>query len=326
MLCLQVVPVNAHHGGGVSGVTGIGLAGPILTIPAYTLPEGKFLFGTGINYTHADRFSRSKINQFLRNGTKSHNTGDILTPSLFAAYGLSDKLTILFDYPYQIKYDIDSTISGFELKQGNSIGFGDLTVLGQYKFLDKEKHGLQSALLLGLKIPTGETDERDSFGIRIAADEQPGSGSWDPLFGLAVSKSLPKSFSAHSNVMYKLTTDGSQNTDVGDLFNYNLAIAHRVGPESGVLQKVFPKHLLGQDLLWDLVLEFNGQWSETVEVNNIEDINHGGNLIFLSPGIRLVMNDDLVFNLASSVQVFEDLNGNQTDPDLQLSFSISKLF
>ena len=50
----------AHHGGECN-VSGPGLSGPIITIPAYTLPKGEKYFGAGINYTNFNTFSDSRL-------------------------------------------------------------------------------------------------------------------------------------------------------------------------------------------------------------------------------------------------------------------------
>ena len=40
---------QAHHGG--EGLNGVGIAGPIITIPAYTLPKGVKFINTLTDYT-----------------------------------------------------------------------------------------------------------------------------------------------------------------------------------------------------------------------------------------------------------------------------------
>ena len=48
--------------------------------------------------------------------------------------------------------------------RGNTSGFGDVTVLGQYRFLNNQASGTQAAVLFGVKAPTGATNLVDPFG------------------------------------------------------------------------------------------------------------------------------------------------------------------
>src|SRR6185312_3855984 len=111
--------------------------------------------------------------------------------------------------------------------RGDTAGLGDASVLGQYRFLENKATGTEAALLLGAKLPTGKTNTYDVFGERFEAEFQPGSGSWDGLFGLAVTQRAgPWSFDA--NVLYQLVTKGALDTDLGDRFLYNAAVSYRI--------------------------------------------------------------------------------------------------
>ena len=88
--------------------------------------------------------------------------------------------------------------------------------------------------MLGVKVPTGVTDRHTDTGELVDAEFQPGTGSWDGLFGLAATKRIgPWSFDA--NVLYILATEGTQDTDLGDRFQYNAAVSYRIlgGPQAG---------------------------------------------------------------------------------------------
>ncbi len=318
-------PARAHHGAEAS-ISGARLAGPIITLPALTLPKKRFYIGAGMGYTNFDRFDFNQRRAFNRKRIHSHNNGDILSPFISGGYGITDDLSLILTMPYVIKLNVQSTINGITLNQGDAIGFGDLTAIAQYRFYKNKKHGLHMAAIAGIKIPTGDTNDKDGFGVKIAADDQAGTGSWDPIMGLAVSKEF-KHLSAHASGVYKLATEGSQNTVSGDLVSYGFALAHRVEKNNDYfLSKVFPQHLLGSDLDWDLVMEMNGQWSENVQVNGSRDNNHGGNLLYLTPGLRMILNEKWVANVAPSIQVLSDLSGKQSDPEFQLTFSISRVF
>jgi hypothetical protein len=81
---------------------------------------------------------------------------------------------------------IDDEESGV-VKLGDSKGIGDASLYGLYRFVNNEQTGLQVSVLGGVKMPTGDTKEKTKEGDRFEAEHQPGSGSWDPLFGIGVS-------------------------------------------------------------------------------------------------------------------------------------------
>ena len=110
--------------------------------------------------------------------------------------------------------------------RGDTEGVGDLTLFGQYRFYGQDT-GLQASLLTGIKTPTGETGERDNQGELFEAEFQPGSGSWDPMLGLALSQAQGR-WSVDGNVLYTIATEGTQHTDLGDRFHYNGAVTYRL--------------------------------------------------------------------------------------------------
>jgi hypothetical protein len=78
------------------------------------------------------------------------------------------------------------------------------------------------------------TDRRNNQGELFDAEFQPGSGSWDVLFGLAYTKRFG-AWPFDANVLYMLVTEGVQNTDLGDRFLYNAAISYRLTREASTV-------------------------------------------------------------------------------------------
>lgn len=151
-------------------------------------------------------------------------------------------------------------------------GIGDMTIMGQYRLPEFPETKIQAAILFGAKTPTGDTTVdsgtatiTNSGGFTrtfeselLETENQPGSGSWDGIFGMAFSRSFG-SLSVDSSFLYTLVTEGSQDTDLGDVVNYNLALSYSLG------EWIVP--VLSKP--WDLVLELNGEWRDELEV--IED-------------------------------------------------------
>jgi hypothetical protein len=147
-----------------------------------------------------------------------------------------------------------------------------------------------------MKIPSGETNETDIEGVRFETEFQPGTGSWDPIAGLAARKELGK-VSVTAGFLYSFATEGAQDTDLGDFLDYGAALSYRA---------------LNGKMRWDLIMEANGKWQQRQEIGGVEDPNSGGNIIYLSPGTRLCWKR-LSLYLSLGFPILQDLNGVQTD-------------
>lgn len=328
--CGLTLKCLAHHGGEVS-INGPGISGPIITIPARTLPKKKFFIGTGINYTNSNEFTNIELTRLDKRSEHIHNTRHFFIPSLSLGYGLTDNVFFGLSVPYIFKYDIRTSFNGMAIEQGNSIGIGDITFLSEYRFLKKENIDLHSAIITGVKIPSGVRRVKDDQGLLFEADDQPGTGSWEPFVGLALSKGF-KHLSLDANGLYRFSTRGTKDIIVGDMVSFNIAVSHRVTDR--YLKKIFIEKLSNKTLDWDLILEANGHWSEKPGFNinlpfghtSFRDENHGGLLIYLTPGIRVIFDKKWVSNFAVSFSTIEYLNGRQRAPSVRLVFGLTRIF
>ncbi|HUJ36396.1 MAG TPA: hypothetical protein VLW88_01820 [Hyphomicrobium sp.] len=343
---LASAPASAHHAGGVGNALG---AGPIVTISASTLEAGHSVGAVTLDYQSLSGLS----DETLINATasmppgspESNNVHDLRTIQAYAishAYGVSNDFMVALRLPYVRRIGIreseEQMPGDFEVEDfGPADGIGDLTLFGQYRFFHQDKTEL--AALFGLKTPTGRTDVHTRQGDLFDAEFQPGSGSWDPLLGLAWSHHFA-AWSFDSNVLYTLATEGTQNTDLGDRFQYNFAVSYRLSSLAAGAQPMFhgaTPHEEGDDghahhhheestgPFLDLVLELNGEWHAEQVTNGISDPNSGGSTIFISPGLRLSQDNWSSF-VSVGVPVFDDLNGIQSAPDWRITAGASLAF
>jgi hypothetical protein len=180
-------PADAHHPSGVSSTGG---AGPINTLSATPLEQGQSAAAIFFEIVKMNPFSDAEL---TAPGTHHpHSLDAILAPSLGYAYGSPKDLTVSARLPYLQRTDIREghVHGGVPLVEdlGNSSGIGDLTLLSQYRFFNNRASRFEAALLLGVKAPTGKTDTMTDTGERFETEFQPGSGSWDGLFGVAVTQ------------------------------------------------------------------------------------------------------------------------------------------
>lgn len=318
--CFMFNPANADH---PTIAFGSEAAGPIGTIPTAPLPTGKWSAGFRIEYVNFDRFSDSELAGFAENGEEDvHSVDSILNASVSFAYGVSHDLTLSTRLPYVKRKGIrEGEIEDGEAEahdHGDADGVGDLSVLAQYRFFDSSS--VDASLIGGIKAPTGSTNEKDG-NEKLETEFQPGTGSWDWLFGASSSVNAG-GFGVHGNVLYNLTTEGSQNTEIGDAFFYNLGIVYTL------FNDVHPgaEHHDHSHVTWDVMLELNGENRQKNEIDGNKEDNSGGDIIYLSPGIRVSSSSSWSMFISVGKPIYDDLNGRQTDNDYRLVGGVGVAF
>ncbi|MGD9501199.1 MAG: transporter [Methyloceanibacter sp.] len=340
-------PAMAHH---PSGVSGTGTSGPIVTIPAATLEQGAFSAWSAFEYIAFDELSDATLAAAALNDEHVHSLATLESPSVGLSYGVTDRLMVSLQLPYVIRTGIregehahEDDAAGADhhdddghdheqampeiIARGTSEGIGDLSLLGQYRFLGQGS-GPRAALLFGVKTPTGATDERDNQGELFETELQPGSGSWDGLFGLAFSLGSGK-WSLDSNLLYAAAGEGAQDTNLGDRLHYNGAVSYRLIGAGQPLPAAH-EHRQGDDhrhhaeqpetgggLAVDAALEINGEWQAEETISGESDPNSGGNVVYLSPGVRLTANAWSGF-VSVGLPIVNDLNGEQSEAEYRL--------
>jgi hypothetical protein len=331
--------VLAHHPGGIGNT---GSAGPIVTISASTLEQGRSVAGVSLIYSDFSHLSDATLINATAAGIEDvHGLDTIQSYALSYAYGLTHDLMIGFRLPYQKRTGIraaeEDPPNPIEVEDhGGSTGIGDVSFFGQYRFLNDKASQTEAAIILGLKAPTGPTDRKSPHGELLDAEFQPGSGSWDGLFGVAITRRIGR-WSFDANALYNLVTDGTQSTDLGDQFLYNAAISYRLAGFSGTSPMFHGAHshedgddghhhahdhhdAMGPTL--DFVLEMNGEWHDKQNTHGIDDDNSGGNTLYLAPGLRLA-NGTWSSYASFGIPIVTDENGIQPEPDWRLSTGVS---
>jgi hypothetical protein len=324
---------------------GTGVAGPIITVPGATPPKGSLGIDLRTELVDFDAFSDAELAAFAGRHEHVHSTDWLLSPSLGISYAVTDDLALGLRLPYVYRNGIRAgehshlpggVVSNTAESLGDSEGIGDLTLFGQYRFLRPQHWGGHASLLFGLKAPTGDTREKTRSGERFETEHQPGSGSWDPMLGVAVTRPL-NGLSIDANVLHVFTTEGSQETELGDAFFYNLAVSWRL--PCGCSQR---EHHHGEGhhhgehhhdhgvhhhhLAWDLVLEANGEHRQKDEVGGEKEEHSGGNLLYLTPGLRLSSAGGMNVALSLGFPVWKDLNGSQSEPNFRTLLIVGAAF
>jgi len=312
----------AHADHPAVGLAGSG-AGPIATIPATPLPQGATAVGLWVEYVKTKRLSDEELQSRAARGIDAHSTDYLFSPSLIAAYGVTDDFTLGLRLPHVDRANIrEADEAGTVNKRGDSTGVGDLTVLGRYRFANERSY--QAAALFGVKAPTGETGRVDRQGERFETEHQPGSGSWDPMLGFALTRRLGEASSLDASLLYTIATKGAQDTKLGDRASYNLAISYRLGGEGDHHHgDSSASHSHGG---WDAVLELNGDWEGKQAVGGITDPESGGNVVYLSPGLRFASSSGWSAYASFGVPIIQHIRLSHGERDYRLISGVSWAF
>jgi hypothetical protein len=211
-----------------AGLYGAG-AGPINFISAGTLEQGDCSAGVRVEYLGMDRFSDQELDDFHHAGIHTDSIDFSFGTFMGVAYGVTDYATVFVRLPHAYQDDIRHPSHGVNPveNEGNTSGLSDILFLSTIKIWESEERDVQFSLIVGLEIPSGRTNDRTREGEVFELEHQPGSGSWDPLTGLAFSRSWDR-LSFHANGTYWWVTDGRQDTDLGDIAGYNAALVYNV--------------------------------------------------------------------------------------------------
>lgn len=298
---------------------GLDIGGPIITNAATVPPRHQVSLALRMEYISLDNYSDSRLEQFAAQGKgEVESTNFLFTPSLSAGYGVTDNLMVALRLPYIRREntkggELDNGVADVDI-HGDTEGIGDLSILGQYRFFQSGDRTLLSSVIVGLELPTGETDVEDNHGDRHEIEHQPGSGSWDPSIGIALTR-LFDPLVLDANITYTLATEGARRTTLNDQLNFNAALSYRVEMEKQHDHSHDEAH---SHYKWDFIIELNGEWHSKIDVDGDKDPHSGGTLVYLSPGLRMTPVGDWSFSLSVGRPVVQDLNGKQHETDWRI--------
>lgn len=302
---------------------GLGTASPIVTDTGITLPENKFAISLRNLYVSNTEFSDRRFGELLEQGADDfHSTAYLLIPAISLAYGVTDDFTLGIQVPGLIRGSVRNSLEEepFVENAGQAGGLGDIRLFSQYRFYHATDNAEHLSAILGLQLPTGETEAKQIQGTEFELDNQPGTGAWSPLLGLAYTRNLGR-FSVDSSIIYTISTQGARNYEFGDVFNYNFAVSYALNaPTSSGLAAS------SNDYPWTLVLELNGERRGRDVDNGVTDGNTGSHNLYISPGIRYAGGKN--WNIATSFgsPILNEVDGTQVKPEYRVISRLSVSF
>ncbi|QXP82627.1 transporter [Methylococcus sp. ANG] len=316
--------VRADHGG--LGV-GLGIASPIVTDSAITLPDGKWVVGERTQWVQFNRFSNPqmlRIKNAFGDGPRAdvHSLTGILNPALFAAYGVTDTLSVGLRLPAVARFNVRAPAEDGDHVDvlGDATGFGDITAFGQYRFWHTKDNSTHASLLFGLQMPTGMDHVKTKQGEPFDPHFQPGTGAWSPFVGAAFTHGFGQ-WSVDTSYQYQFQGTGVAGSDQGDDFLYNVAVSYALSDSAPN-----PLYAETNSATWVLVAEINGEWRASQNTHGVVDPNTGGNTIYLSPGFRYAGGANWNVSFSFGAPIVRNEYGHQNIPDYRIVNRISITF
>lgn len=277
--------------------------GTLDVLDGETLFEGGWLFTLG--YGHESR-------EGLRRG--SDRVADPLnraltdqTAALGAHFGLRYNVQLSAIVPHVTRtLDLDDPSGPDRL---HASGLGDTVLVAKWRCYrwDDVGKALNCAVLAGLETPTGDDDVED-HGVRLAPDLQPGSGSWDPALGAAVTYE-PGRWRFNAAFLFQRNGKGTEDFKFGDEAFGEIAVGNRFWLEP------YP----GPFMRFDALIRYRHTARATDGGSLVHD--SGGELVTAGATLAFRPQPTIDLQLFVEYPILQDLNGTQLEEDLSVFFA-----
>ncbi|MFL6728021.1 MAG: hypothetical protein ACJ8FS_16135 [Sphingomicrobium sp.] len=321
-------PALADH----LGPTGFGSGGSMSVFSPETMDGGHWAAGFRLTYTRPERRSDAELEGLAAQGIAAHNTDYNLNGSLGVAYGLNHHVTLSAELPYVRRDNLREGAPGEARQLGSVAGIGDLNLLAKYRLTDGDHSGF--TLIGGLKLPTGSTHKTSRDGERLETEHQPGTGSWDPIFGASASTKLG-TVQLTASALYQLSTAGAQHSRLGNRLQGGIAMSHRFGELPHEHMEAH-NHRHGDELdehhdgphhsSWDTFVEFAGEWEGQQKVDGEIEQASGGKWVWVAPGLRFNAASGWSASAAIALPLWQDIRASHPDNRHRVTLSLGRAF
>jgi hypothetical protein len=315
---LLSAPALADHSIATGGVS---QSGPVVTLDAQTVSAGAIVGGLSVNVAKPDAYTDAELIGFAAQHVHAHTTDYNISASASLAYGVTGHFTISASLPFVVRSDLregahshaGGTASNTVEQLGTVNGIGDLSLIGQYIVAHDHKKGWFVSALGGIKVPTGQTNKTDPSGERLETEHQPGTGSWDPLLGLAASKSWGE-WSLHGSAMYQISTQGSQATEMGDRMTFSTAVVRTfMGETEQHHAEGLAEHHHEAGPTWGVMLETSYEREGRQRIASVTEEDTGAEVVWVSPGLRYGSPSGWSAALSAGLPIWQDIGRSHPD-------------
>ena len=304
----------AHHpgytptgGGVVEDGENISSVSMLNSPTATTLGKNNFASGFVFDFVNYDQIPAREAHELHEDGREIHGLKHSEFYNMHAGFGVLEDLDLFLIAPIVSRSTNQVEDEDAIGRDERSTGFGDMRLVGKYRFWKK---GVEAAVIAGVKFPTGKSSDKDKSGAKFDPEVQPGSGSWDGEFGIALSRSFRNRFSASTSFEYILRTEGGQGFDGGDIFRYSIAASASLRP-------------YGQYPNANLHVELNNEWARRDHERGIKTFDSGGTTVSVTPGMSFVLNEHVSAFWAMPVPIYQNLGGEHEEVEYQILTGIN---
>jgi len=301
-------PAQAHH----DVAAGRTDAGTTITTPTgTTLGRGRIVASFSFAQQRYNAIPAGDAHALHHQGRHIHGKNHEETYALSVGAGLLSDLDVFATVPLVFRSSIQVDEHESLGRKERSEGLGDVRLLAKYRFW---RRGADAALLVGVKAPTGGTEDVDRSGNLFESEQQPGTGSWDASAGVAVSKSLGAHAGVSTALQYVYNGKGAQDHSEGDVLRYDLAGSYAVRP-------------VGEYPNASVLLELSNRWAGQDRSHSDPKVfDSGGTTILLGPGISIDMNERLSAFFSMPVPIYQNLGGEHEELKYELITGVSWTF
>jgi hypothetical protein len=298
-------PLRWNHGPGTTG-------GGSTTTSGETLRKGRWSIELRSDWTQFEDVSVAEAEAEAIQDGEFDALESSWVNQLVLAHGLTDDVELGLQLGYYSGSDFidaeEDGMGGAESATADPSGLTDTWVTLKWRVLRGASGHL--ALIAGVKLPTGEDDERLSNGEELEPSSQPGSGSVDYQAGLAYSRFLTPRVTLDASGIYTLRTE-HDGFEVGDRADLGLALAYRLSED------VQAPHD------WSLFGELNGIWLDEDEEDGAANESSGGETLYLTLGVRDRIDEHWAISLAPAVPILQDVNGAQVESEWRVGLALT---
>jgi hypothetical protein len=308
--------------------------GPLLAVPAQAcdyclLNQGLSPLQTqrGVGVRVGQRYTR--LDEVYEGSDEVPNPGveeEYWTTEVSGFYSVNDRLMLLVTAPLR-HTEGDGEVEeeeggdlGREDVTGDATGLGDVSLLARYTMASH--HTLDATTLvagvLGVKLPTGSTNERGDQGEYLDSHLQLGTGSTDLLVGLSLDHARGR-VSVSANVLASFAGEGETGDashEFGDSLNYDVTAKARLTPS-----------IIGQSSnAYFVSLGVNGELRDREHLDGRRIDDSGGHTIYLTPGVQGRFEDHWVIEAAYQHAIYRHLNEVQLGERYRIFANVTYLF
>ena len=279
-----------------------------------TLAKNQLILETYTDYRHVNQ----NLPPVTDVGDEEAPLTSMLIQSLGVRYGITKSITVSALVPYVFLHT----------DTGNDNGIGDLVLLGTFNVLNKNNFSL--ALQAGVELPTGIQKSANFDNTTVVV----GSGSYDPMAGIIVSKRWDK-LTLQANGLYKKTTKGFQDNYYSSISIQNLSLSYRIIGENMLCPTMAaddatdkatekPKEAVS-NIGWAVFGGYYGEWLGKTKEDGEYDNDSGYYLGYATLG-NAFSYKKWSFPLTVSLPVIQNMNGEQNTGGFRMRLGIIKSF